>query len=175
MYEVDNQDRVLRLEGVPQSSVGAPIPLVLADENRVVLAYYLGPDVEKNEALSLSVRVIDPALAERVALLRFEGCFAHMLGPPNDEASEGHPLAGRGLEPYAAFRVENSSWLRRLERMNRVHRYHRADRFWELQHLIFAFHDSTFECICKTFDVDTRTGSIAEMIPEMVKMLRWDE
>jgi hypothetical protein len=32
MYRVDERDRVTELRDFPQSSVGAPIPLVLADE-----------------------------------------------------------------------------------------------------------------------------------------------
>src|SRR5207249_4784922 len=32
MYLVDGQDRVVKLDGVPQSSVGAPLPIVLSDE-----------------------------------------------------------------------------------------------------------------------------------------------
>jgi len=41
MYEVDDRDRVTTLAGVPQSSVGAPNPLVVSDGLTVVLAYYL--------------------------------------------------------------------------------------------------------------------------------------
>jgi len=37
MYEVDLKDRVVELEGVPQSSVGAPIPVVLAGEHDVMI------------------------------------------------------------------------------------------------------------------------------------------
>jgi len=81
------------------------------------------------------------------------------------------------LLPHAAsahiehFRIENSSWLRKLERMNRVHPNHRPECFWEFQHVVFAFHDSTFECICKEFDVRIRRGAIHNMIPEMVRLL----
>lgn len=39
MYEVDRHDKVVLLEGVPQSSVGAPLPVVVADEHRVFLIY----------------------------------------------------------------------------------------------------------------------------------------
>jgi hypothetical protein len=41
VYEVDERDRVVELRDVPQSSIGAPIPCVLADEHRVILAYYI--------------------------------------------------------------------------------------------------------------------------------------
>ena len=36
MYEVDDRDRVRELGGLPQSSIGAPIPLLLADEFRTI-------------------------------------------------------------------------------------------------------------------------------------------
>jgi hypothetical protein len=34
-----NETNVVDLENVPQSSVGAPLPLVLSDEHKILLAY----------------------------------------------------------------------------------------------------------------------------------------
>jgi hypothetical protein len=171
MYRVDERDRVVPLADVPQSSVGAPTPLVVADERRVILAYY----VEEHEAgWDGSVRMVGPIGSnEAVALVQFNLCEAHMFGPPNDEAFAGHPLAGRGLQPYGVFRIDDSSWIRQLECMNSVHPRHRAERFWQLQHLVFAFHDYTFECVCREFDVRSERGSISEVVPRMVEMLEW--
>ena len=84
-----------------------------------------------------------------------------MFGPPNDEAFVGHPLASRGLGPYRAYRIERSSWLRRLERMNSVHPYHDPERFWTLTHFVFAFHDSTFECIAQSFSIEVVPGPLS--------------
>lgn len=39
MYAVDERDRVIELKDVPQSSVGAPLPVVLSDEFKILLAY----------------------------------------------------------------------------------------------------------------------------------------
>jgi hypothetical protein len=173
MYEVDDKDVVRELVGVPRSSVGAPIPLVIADEHRVALAYYLqesSPDWDGQ-----SVRVVGPVdSAEPLAIVRFSFCYAHMFGPPNDEAFSGHPLASRGLGPYRAYEIENSSWIRRLERMNSVHAYHRAEEFWKRRHLVFAFHDTTFECVCDGFEVRLGRGSINSAVPDMLKLLQWD-
>ena len=58
-----------------------------------------------------------------------------MFGPPNDEAFSGHPLASRGLHPYGAFKIENSSWIRHLEKMNSVHPNHHPERYFKLQHV----------------------------------------
>jgi hypothetical protein len=171
MYQVDNKDRVVPLADVPQSSVGTPLPLVIADERRVVLAFYV-QEIQPGWNGS-SVRIVDPATSNQpLALVRFNGCQAHMFGPPNDEAFAGHPLSGRGLRPYSAFRVEDSSWIRRLERMNSVHPHHKPERFWKMQHIIFSFHDSTFECVCGGFDVRTERGSIHSAVPEMMKLLQ---
>jgi hypothetical protein len=107
MYSVDEQDKVVALESVPQSSVGAPISVVLADEHRVVLAYYVEertPDWDGSTA-----RVVYPDDGnEPIAMVRFSHCGAHMFGPPNDEVFPGYPLARRGLEPYSAFEVKQS-------------------------------------------------------------------
>jgi len=172
MYEVDERDRVLELKDFPQSSVGAPLPCILSDVHRVILAYIIE---ERDPAWDGSnVRVIDPVTSdEPIAIVRFNLPYAHMFGPPNDEAFSGHPLAKRGLHPYGAFRIENSSWIRKLERMNSVHHQHHPERFWARQHLVFAFHDSTFECVCRNLNVMTTRGSMRAVIPEMVKQLGW--
>jgi len=132
MYEVDGHDTVVRLEGLPQPDVGAPVPALVAAEGQVELAF---------------IARVQPSDDESIAVARFLRPYAHMFGPPNDEAFRGHPLADRGLEPHGCFRIENSSWIRRLERMNAVHPYHRAEEFAALTHYVFAFHDSTFECV----------------------------
>jgi hypothetical protein len=173
MYQVDDKDKVMPLKDVPQSSVGAPLPLVVADEDRVVLAYYL--QVKQPGWDGASVRIVDPLTSEQpIALVRFNHCCVHMFGPPNDEAFAGHPLASRGLRPYGVFQIENSSWIRRLERMNSVHSQHNPERFWKLRHLIFAFHDSTFECICDGFDIRLTQGPIFSKTTEMVRLLARD-
>jgi len=170
MYEVDNRDEVHKLEGVPRSTTGAPLPFIVSDENRLVLGYYVWhTDPEWD---GRTVRVVGPTGAsEPFAIVRFTRCYAHMFGPPNDEAFAGHPLASRGLRPYGAYEVRYSSWVRRLERMNSVHPYHNPQAFRERRHLIFAFHDTTFECVCGAFDVRFGNGSLAEAVPAMVKLL----
>jgi hypothetical protein len=171
MYQVDERDIVVELDDVPQSSVGAPMPLVLADERRAVLAYLIEerlPIWKKSKA-----QIERSSSEEEIAVVGFDGRLAHVFGPPNDEAFAGHPLASRGLSAYAAFRIENSSWIRQLERMNSVHPQHRPETFWRLQHLIFAFHDSTFECICSSFAIAVVHGfSTADAAPEMMKLLQ---
>jgi hypothetical protein len=79
----------------------------------------LSPPASTREFPEISDR-IDKSDTPRVgfATVEFEQPFAHQFGPPNDEAFLGHPLAERGLHPYAGFEVQNSSWVRALEEMN---------------------------------------------------------
>ena len=170
MYDVDSNDSVRELDGVPQSSVGAPVPLVVSDEHRAVVAYYL-EDVPPGWD-SQSVPVVGPENAtEPIAIIQFAQCYAHMFGPPNDEAFSGHPLASRGLHAHGSFEVHHSSWIRRLERMNSVHPHHRSKSFSKRRHLVLAFHDTTFECVCDGFEVRLVQGSISAAVPEMLKLL----
>src|SRR5262245_6658712 len=171
MYSVDEKDRVVPIKDIPQSSIGAPIPVVLSDEFVTVVAFYL-EDMSDNWD-GTSVRVVGKETeGEPLALVRFSICYASMFGPPNDEAFDGHPLAGRGLEPYGAFVVENSSWIRGLERMNSVHSYHKPERFWALKHYVLSFHDSTFECVADGYTVELHQSSLKKILPRMIEILR---
>jgi hypothetical protein len=91
MYEVDERDRVVPLGDLPQTSIGAPLPLVLADEHVVVLAYYLEESSAKpSDSLGFEqARAVGPSNAnEPMAIVRFETCFAHMFGPIDDSTFE---------------------------------------------------------------------------------------
>ncbi len=43
--------------------------------------------------------------------------------------------------------------------MNSVHPYHKPEHFQRYKHFIFAFHDSTFECIAESFSASIHRGS----------------
>lgn len=113
--------------------VGAPLPTLLQSDETAFL-FFLLPDVDG-----------------QVGEVRFEGLSSTSFGAPNDETFEGHPLYGSGFEPYRAMRVINSPWVQQLERMNSVHRYHDPSRFTTKQHFVFPFHDTTFECVARSF------------------------
>jgi hypothetical protein len=172
MYEVDDRDQVVELKDVPQSSVGAPSPIVLAGEHDVLLTYYLEDRAERWDATA--PRIVDVGTErEPVAIVTFHRCTAHMFGPPNDEAFSGHPLAKRGLGPYGVFEIRNSSWIRKLEKMNAVHPQHDRRRFMaNKKHFIFSFHDSTFECVAESFTVTLSHGAVKSMVPNMLQALR---
>ena len=170
MYQVDEKDKVVELKDVPQSSVGAPLPIVLSDERKTLLAYLLEDTTENWDGTT--IRIVDYETAnESISIVEFQFCLSFMFGMPNDEAFHGHPLYERGLHPYGVFEIQNSSWLRKLERMNSVHEYHKPERFEKYKHFVFAFHDSTFECIAEKFEISVHEGSLESILPEMQKRL----
>ena len=172
MYQVDDQDTVRVLNDLPPSSIGAPIPIIVEDEYRTILAYYVEQrDPDWN---GTAVQVVGPDSEDGlVAIVKFD-TYSTMFGPPNDEAFSGHPLAARGLKPYGFFQILDSSWVRGLERMNSVHPYHAKDDFLaRYRHFVLSFHDTTFECIASSYElVETRTGSVRGAIAASIDALK---
>lgn len=143
------------LEGFPVWwDVGAPLPELVATDYRTVLSFCVaertpGREARDLEAIAWSTRD-EPLLAE----VEFERCVSARIGTPNDEVHEGHPLYGKGLEAYTAQRVVHSKWLAEAEAINRVHACY-DPQFWrELSHYVFWFHDSTFECLARSWKID---------------------
>lgn len=163
MYAVDELDAVAELIDLPRSSVGAPCPIVLAGEHQLRVAYFLESTPPGWDGRT--ARVVGPGSGgEPHAIVEFARPYASMFGPPNDEAFAGHPLASRGLHPYGAFEVRQSSWIRALERMNSVHPYHRPETFAALRHFILAFHDETFECVATGYSVGVGSGPLTTTV-----------
>lgn len=144
MYSIDDADQVVRVSEMPKMDVGAPQPTVFANDSTVIIAYFT-PNAKTRDQ-------------DGHAFVTFSHWLAYMFGPPNDEAFEGHPLATRGLEPYRAYQVENSSWLRQLERMNEVHPNHKPELFQNYTHYILTFKERTFECIARSFSASVLPG-----------------
>ena len=167
MYQVDEKDKVIELKDIPQSSVGAPLPIVLSDEHKTLITYLLQDEPNWNNPTIEDFE----RTGESIAIVEFKFCLFFMFGMPNDETFHGHPLYERGLRSYGVFEIENSSWIRKLEKMNSVHDRHSFKSFEKYKHFVFAFHDSTFECVAESFDVSIRKGSLENVLIEMQKKL----
>src|SRR5262245_28223589 len=104
MYQVDQRDEVMQLRDVPPPDGGAPLPAVIAAENYLDLIYLVSdPDPDWDGTY---VNVVGPGSeGKQVARIRFHDPYAHMFGPPNDEAFSGHPLAARGLHAWATWEI----------------------------------------------------------------------
>jgi hypothetical protein len=160
MYDVDERDRVRRIDDLPRPEAGAPVPLVFASEQSVWVAYFVSPIWQVPAGTTVD---------DRVALVTFRSARAHFFGPPNDEALAGHPLARRGLDFYDCFEVTDSSWIRRLERANRVHPQHSPELYAGDRHFVITFHDSTFECIARRASAELTTGGPGSAITRVLQ------
>jgi hypothetical protein len=134
-------ETLVKLTDLPQSSVGAPQPVVYANEHRLMVAYYL-LEGEASEARQSGVIV-------------FERVHTHVFGMPNDEALRGHRLAPRGLQAYSFYEVKQSRWTAELCRRNRVHARHSDSMYSDLRHFIATFHDTTLEVAARDLTVFT--------------------
>jgi hypothetical protein len=139
---------------------GAPMPHLLTNGYRTFLLFYLPNDYSED------------GRTESVALVQFHRCMSSKLGDPNEEVFHGHPLNGKGLEPYTAQIVRNSRWIKELESINKVHSQYNQELWRSLNHYILWFHDDTFECIAKSYEVEVFQKSMDEVLGEAAKRIR---
>lgn len=123
MYQTDARDKVEEIDNLPQPDSGAPLPLVVADDTGLLLAYRISEPDPNWDGSYATVKSADSE-DEPIAVVQFRQAHAQYLGMPNDEAFSGHLLYERGLKPCMVAEVLNSSWVRGLERMNSVHPCH---------------------------------------------------
>ncbi|MEQ1954093.1 hypothetical protein [Mesorhizobium sp. CN2-181] len=142
----------LRRIDVPQSDVGAPTPLVFAEENKLLFGYYVQTHAG-NEPF------------DTCAIVRVESYLALKFGYPNDEAIGGHRYAPIGLRPCSAYEVLDSEWIREIVEANRVHPHHSDRMFISDRHFIFTFHESVLEFITNDELVISRSrGELRDLI-----------
>ena len=134
MYHVSGDEKLLELADFPRPGyTGGHDPSVFSDDHSLLLAY-------KDENHSTVVLTI-----------KHPTCY--MFGHPNEEVLHGHPLFEKGVVRFGVSQVLNSSWIKDLERVNSVHEKHRSGWQASLNHYIFSFHDSTFECVAAEIDI----------------------
>ena len=91
-----------------QWDTGAPLPHLVSNGSAAVLICYASA-VDPNWDGTYAT-VVSPTDAMPAQLLEFTfgRCHATKFGGPNDEVISGHPLFGRGFEPYEPHIVHNS-------------------------------------------------------------------
>jgi hypothetical protein len=150
---------------------GCPLPHLLCNDYRALLAFIVREPKRGRDGSSVEIVSPTDEIARPLALVEFAPCFVAKLGAPNDEVLDGHPLQGRGLESYTAQKVVNSRWLAEIEAINKVHRCYNPATWRERNHYVFWFHDTTFECIAKSFEVEVYQESMASMLSRMCQRL----
>jgi hypothetical protein len=179
MYPVDDLDKVIEIDDFPPHSIGAPLPVVICNDRDLFVLYYIqepfDPEIFKNP--NFVPKVMDYDDPSPIAIIKFHA-YVHMFGNPDEETLVGHPLSERGLESDSIFEVRNSSWIRQSVRMrmkyDRIHEHeqHNYEEFISsMKHYIFAFHDSTFECIAGDYEIKIQKGPIFSAAKDMVELL----
>ncbi|MDB5299287.1 MAG: hypothetical protein JWO87_950 [Phycisphaerales bacterium] len=152
--------------------IGAPLPHVFVNDRRTFLTFYVkGPPDPKWDGSYVTVKKPGGGAAESLGLIEFTCCASAKLGSPNDEVFHGHYLHGRGQEPYEAQLVKNSPWIAELRNVNAVHGMFRPEGWDSLNHYVFWFHDSTFECVAEGYRVELHQTSMQDLAAEIIKRL----
>ena len=163
------EECAVRIPWQPPWDTGAPLPHIVASDNTTLLIYLasqVDPDWD-----GTSAKIMDPAsgASEPLAIVSFDRCISHRFGAPNDEVLTGHPLRGKGLEPYAAHIVERSSWIAEIQAINSVHSQYDPSRWTGFRHFLLAFHDNMFEAVALGFSVEVVRCSFSEALKECVQ------
>ena len=152
--------------------IGAPLPFLLCNDYKTFLSFYISdPDPNWDGTY---VNVVAPSSSEpaSLCLVKFNRCVSAKLGHPNDEVHHGHSLSGRGLETYTAQIVMNSKWIDEVAKNNSVHSYDNPENWKNLKHYIFWFHDSTFECLAESYEVEVTSETMGDLLNRIqVKLL----
>ena len=150
---------------------GAPMPHLMVNDNRALLAFLLSEPDPSWDGSYVTIKSPADEQPEPLGLVEFKLCVSAKLGAPNDEVFVGHPLEGKGREAYGAQRVVNSQWLKETEQINSVHPMYRPNNWRNLNHFIFWFHDSTFECIAESYKVETHQTNMKVLLNMMIERL----
>jgi hypothetical protein len=115
---------------------GSPNPAVLVGKGNLLVAYVCRnadfPGWDSGESVD------HPGFALYSAVLSFELCAEHRMGPPGDEKLHMHPLYAPGLKHYSFFEVVPPS----------------ADATW--RNWIITFHDELLEVRARSAKVFRR-------------------
>ena len=137
-------------------NTGAPNPIIIANDYKFNLMYYL-PDEYNNK--NLIIKVVKFVFQNR-RIIKF--------GSPNEVSLNGHRYYHLGLEAYGIFDVKESEWIEELKTTSQFHPRFNEDSYNNLKHYIFCFHDSTLECIAEGFSFEVVEGEIKDLLPSIL-------
>lgn len=142
--------RIVEWEGAPEMCTGAPMPVLVACEKALFVAYLIHDEVEMGSAST--------SLSEQWAVVSFDAA-QYTFGYPNDEALSTHPLFKHGLHPYIFNLVESSPSVRGLAGRNKLLFPEGSEEYSSMQHWIITCHDETLEVIASAVKVHGVLGA----------------
>ena len=114
---------------------GAPQPVLLSSEHKTFLIFHMeGGD-------------------DCVGRVEFHDVWSAKLGEPDENGILGHPLVGSGLEFDCPCEISSSQWIAEIADTFSFSHSNVEPMEHEMRHLIFPFHDSTFECVARSYTV----------------------
>lgn len=145
---------------------GAPMPQVFSNGQKTYLIYLI--DEIESKIDNSTIQMIDNAsdILYSLALIEFDG-HTFRFGIANDEVFSGLPLYNKGLKPYCAHVIENSSWISDLKEIHKVHPYYDNDKWIDLKHYVLLFHDEIFEIVAKDFIVKIYKSTFKDLAIEI--------
>ena len=161
--------RIKALKDLPAPDPGHSDVVLLSNEFKTFLLYRIAEAPEHGSA-KLAPEW-HPEGEDLYAVLELVGCTSMRFGFPNDEALHGHPLWDRGMSYYSAAEVLRSPWPDELAQQNRVHPSHDDAMFKDLRHLLFTFHDTTFECLCSRYTAEPTREPRSALIARLAARL----
>jgi hypothetical protein len=131
------------------------------------LVFFLRDNDPEWDGTYVTIRRADDPNPSSLAVVEFKRCMCAKMGTPNDEVLHGHPLHGEGLVGYRPLRVKDSPWIKELDIIHSVHSGYRPESWSNLNHYIFGFHDSIFECVAESFIVETKATTMPHVLAEI--------
>lgn len=144
-----------KIETIFSMDVGAPEPIILSSEHKLLLLFYYSKDIEQ---ISKFPTQRDSVNDEGVVEVNFSKSIIYKFGYPNDEVLSAHPLYKLGLSYYDIFEVVGSSWIKEIEEMNTRHPLHFSKSYKLYKHYIVTFKGSTFECLAEAMNFTFKKG-----------------
>jgi hypothetical protein len=141
-----------QIDWMPAWSTGAPLPKVFSNGHETYLAYL----TDENDAAVIAT---------------FFKSQAHRFGIVNDEAANGHPLYGKGLQVYKAHIIENSIWIAELKKIHQVHPRYSEKHWADYKHYLLFFHDDIFEVIALSHEIERSTFPLKDVSLEIARRL----
>jgi len=120
------------------------------------------------DCLLFSYKLAERRFEDQVVAVTIQGACAMKIGGPSDSVIEGHPLFGRGLEIYGAFKVENSTWKSEIDEMHMVDYYYDPKEIGRLNHFMWLFHKAQVEVLAMGYEIEVHDGTLETVVPKVL-------
>lgn len=161
MYVANGNEELVEPSGIPHPIGGAPNPLIVSDEHKMILGYYTADEnaVVREEDFEKPVMVGMDSELQPCCLLR-ASYWKYVFGPPGMDKQDLHPLHTLGLEYCRVQEVRRSQWIKDEGPPSGYSKHARKAQTWI--HLVITFHDSTFEGLLSDIEVEIVERSVLD-------------